>query len=92
MDPQLMAEMFEKQKARTDEIFNRSEPKIGFGDLYMLDREDLGIDFFHKSDHHKVMFLNQGGELKLLELLLKKYPQGRESPNVLAGLRNPPRN
>jgi hypothetical protein len=89
MNPEVFADAMENNKARSLEILNRTEPRIEFGDLYMLDREDLGIDFFSGVTKNKIMFLNQGGELKLLDHLLKKYPQGRASENVLAGLRSP---
>lgn len=58
------------------------------GDLTVRDRESLGVDFHNRmAGDKKVMFLTQGGELGLLDHLREKYPQGRQSENVVLGHR-----
>lgn len=59
-----------------------------FGDLYMIDRGGLGVDFYAKTGDKRLLFLNQGGELALLAFLRQKYPRSRESDNVLLGDRH----
>jgi hypothetical protein len=56
------------------------------GDLTVKDRGDLGVDFHQRTaNDKKLMFLTQGGELGMLDWLKQKYPEGRETDNVLAG-------
>jgi hypothetical protein len=63
---------------------------LDLGDVELHDSGDLGIDIFNKfgkGKGKKVLWLNQASELALLEWLKKKYPEGRDSRNVLLGLR-----
>jgi len=58
---------------------------LNCGDLVIRDRDDLGIDIHDRMAGTKLAFLTQGGELGLMEYLRSKYPEGRDSSNVLLG-------
>ena len=56
--------------------------RLDLGDLYVLDTGALGLEVRDRSNDKLKIFLNQGGELALMEWLQEKYPEGRKTEGV----------